>query len=75
MTMADPRMKRERGSHHARVPDRHELRDPVPGLRLEEVDRVRPIGRRRPLRVAAPGDEPTRGAPALVTLLVIQGRP
>ena len=28
------------------------------GLRLQEIDRVRPIGRRRPLRVAAPGDEP-----------------
>ena len=44
MTMADPR-KRERRGHHARVPDRHELLDPVPGLRLEEIDRVRPVGR------------------------------
>src|SRR5919112_3357454 len=60
----------ERRSHHARVPDRHELLNPVPGLRLEEVDRVRPIGRRRPLRVAAPWSHPTRGAPALASLLV-----
>src|SRR5215204_829288 len=48
-----------------------ELLDPVPGLRLKEVGRVRPIGHGRPLRVAAPGDHPTRVPPALVTLLVI----
>src|SRR5918995_2173964 len=60
----------ERRSHHARVPDRHELLNPVPGLRLEEVDRVRPIGRRCPLRVAAPWSYPTRGASALASLLV-----
>src|SRR5918994_7886257 len=60
----------ERRTHHARVPDRHELLNPVPDLRLEEVDRVRPVGRRCPLRVAAPWSRPTRGAPALASLLV-----
>src|SRR5918995_2995214 len=69
-----PPHERERRSHHARIPDRHELLIPVPGLRLEEVDRVRPIWRRRPLRVAAPWSYPTRGATALAPLLVTRDR-
>src|SRR5215211_4312111 len=60
----------ERRSHHARVPDRDELLNPVPVLCLQEVDRIRPIRRRYPLRVAAPWSYPTRGAPEFVTLLV-----
>src|SRR5215212_9456454 len=66
--------ERERGGHHTRVADRQELLNPVPRLRLQEVYRVRPIWRRCPLRVAAPGDSPTRGSPVLVMLLVARGR-
>src|SRR5215208_7850349 len=66
--------ERERRSHHARVPEWHELLNPVPGLRLEEVDRVRPTGRRLPFCMAAPRDCPTRGAPALMSLLMPRGR-
>src|SRR5215218_2304967 len=60
----------ERRSHHTRVPDRHELLNSVPRRRLEEVDRVRPVGSRCPLRVAAPWSYPTRGVSALASLLV-----
>src|SRR5215212_1991784 len=49
-------------------------RKPVFGLRLQQVDRVRPIGCWRPLRVAAPGGHLTRGAPALASLHVTRGR-
>src|SRR5215208_5385979 len=72
MTMADPR-RNAKGEAIMRVPDRDELRDPVPGLRLEEFDRVRPIGRRLPGRVAAPRDHPTRVPPTLAALLVACG--
>src|SRR5918997_1901398 len=47
---------------------------PVFGVRLQKVDRVRLIGCRRPLRVAAPGGHPTRGTPALDSLPVTRGR-
>src|SRR5215213_11697791 len=45
-----PPHERERRSYHARVPDRQELRNPVFGLRLEEIDGVRPLWCRCPLR-------------------------
>src|SRR5215217_6671838 len=64
----------EQRSHHARVPDRYEVRDPVPGLCLQEVDRARPILCRRPRRMACPGDHPTGSAPTFVPLLVTRGR-
>ena len=67
--------KRERGGHHARVPDRHEFLEPAFGLRLKEIDRVGPIGRGRPPCVAARG-RPARGAPTFVASLVAcVGRP
>src|SRR5215203_3983605 len=68
-----PTHERERGGHHTRVPDWQKVRNPVPGLRLQEVNRVRPIGRRLPLCMAAPRDHLTRGAPAFVTSLVARG--
>src|SRR5918994_2135550 len=69
-----PTHEGERGSHHARVPNRDEVRSPVTVLCLKEIGRIWTNGRWHPLPVCAPGDHSTREAPALAPLLVTRGR-
>jgi len=48
--------ERERRDEHAPVADRDQLRQPCPGLRLEQIDRIAAVGRRLPPAVDAPPD-------------------
>ena len=52
--------ERERRDQHAAVADRHQLRDARRGLLLQQLDRVAPVGRRRPFAVAGARRLPSR---------------
>ena len=54
----------ERRRDHPAVPDGDEFGDPARGLLLQDVDRVRPVGRGLPGRVAGPRDRGPRRLPA-----------
>src|ERR1700733_14010491 len=45
-------------SGHAPIPDRHQLRPPGPGLLLQNGNRVRPVSRRFPIRMARARRQP-----------------
>ena len=59
-----PAEERERREKHAPVPDRHQLRDARSRLLLEQLDRIRPIRRGRPVGVRRAPRLGPRGLPA-----------
>ena len=69
-----PTVEREGRDEHPPVPDRHQLRDPVGGLFLQEGERIRTVRRGLEDGVARPGDLRTGGLAAGDPLLDRQVR-